>query len=83
MSKPAWKFQGHQSDSGNRTLSGALLYVMQYCFWAGNRASGPLIGKTSKSTLRPAEGPIVMFSLLEFGQNPSRKSDFRPGSTIA
>ncbi len=33
--------------------------------------------------LRPAGGPVLMFSRLESGRNPARKSDFRPGSTIA
>ena len=33
--------------------------------------------------LRPAEGPILMFSRLESGRNPARKPDFQPGSSIA
>ncbi len=30
-----------------------------------------------------AGGPILMFSRLESGRNPTRKPDFRPGATIA
>ncbi len=33
--------------------------------------------------LRPARGPISSFVLLESDRNPSRKTDSRPGSTIA
>ncbi len=32
---------------------------------------------------RPAGEPNLMFSRLEFGRNPARKLDFRPGGTIA
>ncbi len=32
--------------------------------------------------LRPAGGPILMFSRLESGRNPARKNDLRCGSTI-
>ena len=65
-----------------------LLYVTQYCFRVGNRPSGPDFGraatrKTPKSALRPAEGPISVFSRWQSGQNPARKADFRPGSIIA
>ncbi len=67
------------------------LYVTQYCFQAGNLASGPdfgrtLIGKASKSALWSAvgrpEGRFWVFR-LESGRNPARKPDFRPGLTIA
>ncbi len=50
-------------------------YVMPYCLQAGNWASGP--------ALRPAEGPIAIFSRLDSGRNQVRKPDFRPGSIIA
>ncbi len=52
----------------------ALPYAMQYGFRVGNRASGSdfgriLIGKASKSALRPAEGgPIWKPSRLESGR---------------
>ena len=32
---------------------------------------------------RPAGGPIFGLSRLESGRNPTRKVDFRPGSTVA
>jgi hypothetical protein len=37
----------------------------------------------SPAGLRPAEGPISVLSRQQSGQNPARKADFRPGSTIA
>ncbi len=67
-------------------------YVVQQCFRAGNRASGPDFGWTrSRESIklgppagrRPAEGQIYMFSLMENGRNPARKPHFRPGNTIA
>jgi hypothetical protein len=42
-----------------------------------NFKSGPPAGR------KPTGGPILTFSRLESGRNPSRKPDFRPGSTIA
>ncbi len=74
-----------------RIRTHAIVYVTQWCFRAGNRASGPdfariLIGKHSKSALRPAEGQpraILRLSRIGSGQNPARKTGFRPGSIIA
>ncbi len=52
------------------------------CFRAAFRpdsGSGNL--KISSPTgLRPAGGPILMFSRPDPGRNPARKTDFRPGS---
>jgi hypothetical protein len=49
------------SSSNLSWMSNRLPSVTQYCFRAGNRSSEPdfgriLIGKASKSALRPAEG---------------------------
>ncbi len=46
---------------GKLTFADLLLYAMQWCFRAGNRASGPDFGRilvvsASKSALRPAFG---------------------------
>ncbi len=41
-----------------------------------------LIGKTSKSALRPAEADLKL-ARLESRRNPARKPDLRPGSTLA
>ncbi len=65
-----------------------LLYVAQKCFRAVNRPSGPefgqtAIGKPTKSGLRPAGGPISVFSRQLSGQNLTRKADLRPRDTIA
>jgi hypothetical protein len=42
-----------------------------------NLKIGPPAGR------RPAAGPIFMFSRSESDQNPARKADFRPGTTMA
>ncbi len=77
-SKKSSMCNGHPCAShpcGTVTL--VVPYVTQQCLRAGNRATGPdfsgiLIGKASKSALRPAEDA----SPLESGRN-------RPGSLIS
>ncbi len=38
---------------------------------------------SSPAGLRPAGRPILKISRIESGRNPTRKPDFRPGSTVA
>ena len=63
-------------------------YLMQWCFRAAKRPSGPdfgwtATGKAPKSALRPAGWPISVISLKDSGHNLARKADLRPGGAIA
>ncbi len=68
--------------------SATLCYAIMLPGRAGNRPSGPDFGRTAtgkapNSALRRTEGPISVLSRQQSGQNPARKADLRPGSTIA
>jgi hypothetical protein len=68
-----------------KARSTILHYVMQQCFRAGNRVSGPDSNRENIKIGPPAGlgGPILKLSRLVSGRNPARKPNFRAGSTIA